>query len=112
MSHAPTQLRLARTHERIEIKIEIEIEIDFPVREGSHKGILIPPNLPSLIYYSTMGPGPCVPMVENILEMYGTHENTNAHIWFRYFLIFYGIYRNLYEFIGAFYSKHISKEQQ
>jgi hypothetical protein len=30
VSHAPAQLRLARTHERI----EIEIEIDFPVPGG------------------------------------------------------------------------------
>ena len=39
--HALTQLRLARTHDRI----EIEIEIDFPVRGVSLKGILTPPNL-------------------------------------------------------------------
>ena len=32
-THAPAQLRLARTHERI----EIEIEIDFPVPGGSDK---------------------------------------------------------------------------
>ena len=39
--HALTQLRLARTHDRI----EIELEIDFPVRGVSLKGILTPPNL-------------------------------------------------------------------
>ena len=38
--HAPAQLRLARTHERI----EIEIEIDFPVRGVGQAG-LAPPNL-------------------------------------------------------------------
>ena len=40
MSHAHAQLRLARTHERI----EIEIEIDFPVRGVGQAG-LAPPNL-------------------------------------------------------------------
>ena len=39
MSHAHAQLRLARTHERI----EIEIEIDFPVRGVGQAG-LAPPN--------------------------------------------------------------------
>ena len=38
MSHAHAQLRLARTHERI------EIEIDFPVRGVGQAG-LAPPNL-------------------------------------------------------------------
>ena len=38
VSHTPTQLRLARTHERI------EIEIDFPVMRGVLK-VLAPLNL-------------------------------------------------------------------
>ncbi len=45
-SHAPAQLRLARTHDRI------EIEIDFPVRGGCHKGELTPPNLRYNLKYS------------------------------------------------------------
>ncbi len=45
VTHAPAQLRLARTHERI------EIEIDFPVRGGCHKGELTPPNLRYIYIY-------------------------------------------------------------
>ena len=44
--HAPTQLRLARTHERI----EIEIEIDFPVTGVGQAG-LAPLNLRYVYIY-------------------------------------------------------------
>ena len=37
ISHAPAQLRLARTHERI----EIEIEIDFPVTGVGQAGLAL-----------------------------------------------------------------------
>ena len=43
--HAPTQLRLAHTHKRI----EIDIEIDFPVR-GTAKPVSPPPQPPICIY--------------------------------------------------------------
>ena len=56
MSHAHAQLRLARTHERI----EIEIEIDFPVRGVGQAG-LAPPNLRYI--YPKASPLPPAPLV-------------------------------------------------
>ena len=50
MSHAHAQLRLARTHERI----EIEIEINFPVRGVGQAG-LVPPNLRYSFYNGVLG---------------------------------------------------------